>query len=156
MLRRIVLFLYFLFLASPAYAMQGQVVGITDGDTIKVITKNGFERIRLYGVDSPEKAQAYGISAKDFMTVMLKDKVVEISPVGSVSYDRVVAVVMYGTQCVQEQLLLSGYAWVDPKYCTKSFCTAWKSLQGIAMQNKVGLWRDPMPVQPWEWRRQRR
>jgi len=156
MLRRIVLFLYFLFLASHAYAMQGQVVGITDGDTIKVITKNGFEKIRLYGVDSPEKSQAYGISAKDFMTVVLKNKVVEISPVGSVSYDRVVAVVMYGTQCVQEQLLLSGYAWVDPKYCTKSFCTAWKSLQGIAMQNKVGLWRDPMPVQPWEWRKQGR
>ena len=151
----IVLFLS-VFEVASVYAKTATVVSVVDGDTIKVIDETGLTVVRLYGIDSPEKKQAYGMAAKDFTAVMVEGKMVDVSPVDTDRYGRTVAVVMLGTQCLQEQLILSGYAWVYPDYCRKLFCSAWSSLQGISAGNRVGLWADPVPVQPWTWRRIRR
>jgi len=151
-----IIIFFILLLASPANARLVTVVSVTDGDTIKVINETGLTTVRLYGIDSPEKKQAFGLVAKDFVEVMIKGKVVDIAPVDVKHYDRygrTVAVVMLGTQCVQEQLLLAGYAWIYPQYCKKSFCRAWEKLQGISAGNRVGLWAAPVPVQPWVWRK---
>jgi len=158
-MRQVIAFIVFflsVFAVASVYAKTATVVSVVDGDTIKVIDETGLTTIRLYGIDSPEKKQAYGQAAKDFVETMVTGKTVEISPVNTDKYRRTVAVVMLGTQCLQEQLLLSGYAWVYPDYCKKSFCNAWRSLQGISAGNRVGLWADPVPVQPWTWRRIRR
>ena len=154
-MRQIIILFAFL-LATSVHAEPATVVNVVDGDTLKVATEQGITIVRLYGIDSPEKKQAYGQAAKDFVETMVTGKTVEISPVNTDKYRRTVAVVMLGTQCLQEQLLLSGYAWVYPDYCKKSFCNAWRSLQGISAGNRVGLWADPVPVQPWTWRRIRR
>jgi len=148
-----IIILFFLLVASIAQAKPATVVRVIDGDTIKVVDEIGLTTIRLYGIDSPEKSQAFGLAAKDFVDVMIKGKVVDVLPTGGRTYDRSVAVVMLGTQCVQEQLLLAGYAWVYPQYCKKSFCQAWEKLQGISAGNRVGLWSGPAPVQPWVWRK---
>jgi len=145
-----------LLIAATAQAKTATVVSVVDGDTIKVIDEAGLTTIRLYGIDSPEKKQAYGMAAKDFTETMVEGKTVDILPTGEYTYGRTVAIVMLGTQCLQEQLILSGYAWVYPDYCKKSFCNAWSSLQGISAGNRVGIWADPVPVQPWTWRRIRR
>ena len=155
-MRQIIIILVTLFTAATAGATPAKVVSVVDGDTIKVIDQTGLTTIRLYGIDSPEKKQAYGMAAKDFTTVLVAGKMVDISPVDTDRYGRTVAIVMLGTQCLQEQLILSGYAWVYPDYCKRSFCNAWSSLQGISAGNRVGLWADPVPVQPWTWRRIRR
>jgi len=155
MRKTIIAIIVFLFAAS-AQAQPATVVSVVDGDTIKVIDETGLTTIRLYGIDSPEKKQAYGMAAKDFVKTMVEGRMVDVSPVDIDRYGRTVAVVMIGTQCIQEQLVLSGYAWVYPQYCRKSFCNAWRSLQGISAGNRVGLWAGPAPVQPWEWRKARR
>jgi len=154
-MRQIIIILVLLFAVS-AQAKTATVVSVIDGDTIKVIDETGLTTVRLYGIDSPEKQQAYGLAAKDFTETMVEGKMVDVLPTGKYTYSRTVAVVMLGTQCLQEQLLLSGYAWVYPQYCHKQFCNAWTSLQGISAGNRVGLWADPVPVQPWTWRRIRR
>jgi len=155
-MRKALTIIIFLLLSASAYATTATVVSVIDGDTLKVINETGMTTVRLYGVDSPEKKQAFGPAAKDFVETMAAGKVVDVSPIDTDRYGRTVAVVMLGTQCLQEQLILAGYAWVYPDYCKKSFCGAWSKLQGISAGNRVGLWAGPVPVQPWEWRKARR
>jgi len=146
--------LFLILLTSSAQAMQATVVSVVDGDTLKVVNANGQATIRLYGVDSPEKKQPFGLAAKSFTSSFVEGKPVEITPMDTDRYGRTVAVIKIGTQCLQEQLLLSGYAWVYPQYCLKPFCSTWTTFQDISVGNRVGLWADPSPVQPWEWRKQ--
>jgi len=153
---RQIIVLLALLIAVSVQAKTATVVSVIDGDTIKVIDETGLTTVRLYGIDSPEKKQAYGMAAKDFVETMVEGEMVDVLPTGEYTYGRTVAIVMLGTQCLQEQLILSGYAWVYPDYCKKSFCNAWATLQGISAGNRVGLWADPVPVQPWTWRRIRR
>ena len=153
---RQIIVLAFLLIAASVQADTGTVVRVIDGDTIKIANEQGIVTVRLYGIDSPEKSQAHGQSARDFTASQVFDKIVDVASVGRDRYGRTVALVMVGTQCLQEQLLLQGYAWVYPQYCRERFCQAWTTLQGISAGNKVGLWRDPAPVQPWVWRKQAR
>jgi len=142
-----------LLLATSAQAELARVTRVIDGDTIEVTLSGKTESIRLYGVDSPEIKQAYGMSARNFTETFVNGKMVDIIFTGDGGWGRRSAIVMYGTQNLQEQLILAGYAWVYPQYCRKSFCTAWSTLQGISAGNRVGLWAQPAPVRPWEWRR---
>jgi len=151
-MRKIIILIFLLFFSS-AHADPATVVKVVDGDTIKVANEKGITIVRLYGVDSPEKIQAFGLAAKNFTISQVFGKVVDIAPVNKDRYGRTVAIVMVGTQCLQEQLILQGYAWVYPQYCKESFCQAWSTLQGISAGNRVGLWIDPAPVQPWVWRK---
>jgi len=144
-----------LLLATSAYAEPARVTRVIDGDTIKVTHSGITESVRLYGIDSPEISQAYGLSAKDFTEKFVEGKTVDVIDMGDGGWGRRSAIVMYGTQNLQEQLLLAGYAWVYPRYCRQSFCSAWTTLQGISAGNRVGLWVQPAPVRPWEWRRAR-
>jgi len=152
---KLLVFFATILLATSAHSELATVTRVIDGDTIEVTLSGKTESIRLYGIDAPEKKQAFGLAAKDFVEVMVGGKMVDILLVGGKDrYERPVAIVMYGTQNLQEQLILAGYAWVYPQYCRKSFCTAWSTLQGISAGNRVGLWAQPAPVRPWEWRRQ--
>ena len=153
----LIIFTFFVvFCAALVHAEPATVVNVVDGDTLKVATEQGITIVRLYGVDSPEKSQAHGQSARDFTASQVFGKIVDVASVGRDRYGRTVALVMVGTQCLQEQLILQGYAWVYPQYCRERFCQAWTTLQGISAGNKVGLWMDPAPVQPWVWRKQAR
>ena len=53
---------------------SGQVVSILDGDTIEVLHNNHPERIRLNGIDCPEKGQAYGNRAKQAASALVFGK----------------------------------------------------------------------------------
>ena len=57
---------------------------------------------------------------------------------------------LFGNAGIGKSAILN---YIYPQYFKKNFCTAWKSLQNIAVENKLGLWADPMPVQPWVWRK---
>lgn len=152
----ILIFILSLCAVTSTYAKPGTVVNVVDGDTIKIITDTGMTTVRLYGVDCPEKKQAFGIKAKTFTTDLVKGKVVDVSTINTDRYGRTVAIVTVDNKTLQEQLVVTGHAWVYPQYCKKKFCPAWQTLQKISADNKWGLWADPMPVQPWVWRKQKR
>jgi endonuclease YncB( thermonuclease family) len=156
MVRQLTILIFLLILATTGNASPALVVDVVDGDTLKVVESDKFTTVRLYGIDCPEKKQQQGINAKLFIENMVEGKTVDINPINTDRYGRTVAIVMFGDQCLQEQLLVSGYAWVYPQYCKKKFCPAWQTLQKISADNKWGLWADPMPVQPWVWRKQQR
>jgi endonuclease YncB( thermonuclease family) len=151
-----ILFLFFL-LCIPAGAktIQGRVVNITDGDTIKVVTDGKQIKIRLYGIDTPEKKQAFGQAAKKQISTLLTQNV-SIEKKDIDRYGRTVGIVFTSTGTnVNEEMVRSGFAWTYKKYCRSSFCSDWLEMENNARNNKIGLWQQKA-VPPWEWRKLQR
>ena len=136
----------------PAFAHErfaGRVVGITDGDTISVMREGRSVRVRLEGIDCPERGQDFGQRAKQFTSEMAfgKDAVVEVRDVNR--YGRLVARVSVGGEDVSLALLRSGLAWHYTKYSRDPKLA---EAEIAAKAAKLGLWSRPAPTPPWEFR----
>jgi micrococcal nuclease len=101
------------------------------------------EKIRLYGVDCPEKRQAFGTKAKQFAFTMVYRKVVEVEPMDTNLYGRTIGLVSINGKSINEELVKNGFAWVFTRYCDKPFCNQWYKYQDEARQKKLGLWLSP-------------
>ena len=145
--------LFFAFGQPRIYAdvvWQGKVVGVSDGDTITVMNHGRGERIRLYGIDCPEKRQAFGKRAKQFTSDMVFGKNVEVRPVTTDRYGRTVAWVYVNRTCLNEELLKAGLAWHYKRYSTERHLA---QLENEARAARTGLWSDPHAIPPWDFRR---
>ena len=154
-MNRIFISLVFVFaFGSAAFAdFSGRVVGISDGDTIKVLHDGKAERIRLNGIDCPEKAQPFGTKAKQFTSAMVFGKDVTIQVKDTDKYGRTVAdVILPDGRSLNRELVAAGLAWWYRKYSKDE---SLGQLEAEAKTAKRGLWADPEPVPPWEWRRRR-
>lgn len=129
------------------------VVGFMDGDTIKVLLNGKEERIRLYGIDSPEKKQAYGQAATAAIKQILTGRKIKIEIIDVDRYGRSVAIVYADGKSANEIMVKGGYAWVYPQYCKMQVCAEWKGYEGEAKGLKMALWKDGNPDPPWEWRK---
>jgi endonuclease YncB( thermonuclease family) len=161
MSKRIAYFLYLpvillLLLPCLAWAWSGKVIGIADGDTITVLHDKQPQKIRLYGIDCPEKRQPFGKKAKQFTSQLVFGKVVEVEPVTMDRYGRIVAFVRVENLTVNEELIKEGLGWVYVRYCKLPLCAEWQGLQLAAQNQRRGLWRDSNHIPPWEYRRQKR
>jgi len=132
------------------------VVGVTDGDTIKVMRAHKEVKVRLYGIDCPERGQPFSRKAKEFTSDMVFGKIVEVHRMDTDRYGRTVALVAVDEQLLNEELVKAGYAWVYDFYCSESICESWKAFQQRAKFSKKGIWSEPNPVPPWEFRRKNR
>ena len=113
----VILLLLFIILPVLSWAWSGNVVGVADGDTIEVMHDGKGEKIRLYGIDCPEKKQDFGQRAKKFTSQKVFGKVVEVEQIDTDRYGRTVALVYLGNKySLNEALIASGYAWVYKKY----------------------------------------
>jgi len=149
---RLFLALIVLFLPGIADAdFSGRVVGVSDGDTIKVLHNGKAEKIRLHGIDCPEKGQAYGTKAKQFTSEMVFGKDVAVHVTDTDRYGRTVADVILpdGTN-LNRELVKAGLAWWYGKY---SGDATLGQLEAEARASRRGLWVDPKPVPPWCWRK---
>ena len=139
-----------------AHAWIAKVVSVTDGDTIKVYNVDkGQVKIRMYGIDTPEKAQPYGKAAGKHLAFLIAGATVEIETVTKDRYGRTVGIVTDNEANINQEMVRSGYAWVYQRYCDKPFCDFWLALEKEAKAGKIGLWQEPNPVPPWEWRRRK-
>lgn len=137
-----------------AKSIDGRVVRVSDGDTITVLTAgNRQKKIRLYGIDAPEKRQAFGEKSRQALAGFVAGKTVKVDVLDVDRYGRNVGVVSEGSQNINRVMVANGMAWVYGYYCKKSFCNEWKNLDVQAQKSQKGLWRDPAPVPPWEWRK---
>jgi endonuclease YncB( thermonuclease family) len=134
---------------------SGKVVGVADGDTITVMREGRGAKIRLYGVDAPEKHQPFGTQAKKFTSNLVFGKIVtvEIRDIDR-RWGRLVGDVKLsdGTK-LSEELVKAGMAWWYEKYASKD--EHLRILQMAAKADRRGLWVDPNPVPPWEFRRKK-
>jgi micrococcal nuclease len=141
---------------ATAAAWSGKVVGVIDGDSIRVLHEGRQEQISLWGIDCPEKKQDFGTKAKQATSTLVFGKFVEVEPATTDRYGRTVAFVRVGDTLVNEELIRQGLAWVYTRYCDRPICQEWKKLEAEAREKKRGLWSMPKPVAPWEFRRQGR
>ena len=152
-------FLFFL-LTQPAnsWSWSGEVVGITDGDTITVLNSKTLKdvKIRLYGIDTPERGQAFSKRGRQFTSEFAYGKVVEVKVMATDRYGRTVAMIYVDKTLLNEEFVKAGLAWVYWKYCHHPICESWKNFQIGARMDKRGLWADPDRIPPWEFRRKKR
>ena len=113
---------FFLVLPCPALGWSGKVIGVADGDTITVLRDKQPQKIRLYGIDCPEKRQPFGNKAKQFTSELVFGKVVEIEPIATDRYGRTVAFVRIENITVNEELIKEGLGWVYMRYCKLPLC----------------------------------
>ena len=139
-----------------AHAWMAKVVSVTDGDTIKVYNAElGQVKIRFYGIDTPEKGQPYGKAAGKYLASLVAGAAVEVESVTKDRYGRTVGIVWDNETNINQEMVRSGYAWVYQRYCDKPFCDYWLALENEAKTSKFGLWQEPNPIPPWEWRRRK-
>ena len=140
--------------AALAEEFSGKVVAVKDGDTIEVMHEGRAVRIRLAEIDTPEKRQPWGKRAKQFTSGLTYKKVVTVRPVTTDCYRRTVAhVILPDGASLSRELVKAGMAWHYKRYSKSAELAA---LENEARAAKRGLWAEPNPVPPWEWRRQRR
>jgi len=137
-------------LVSPGWTgdFSGQVVGVIDGDTIDVLHNGQAERIRLNGIDCPEKRQPFGKKAKQFTSTLVYGKEVTIQAHRKDRHGRTVGdVVLADGTNVSRELVKAGFAWWYRQYSKDESLGA---LEAEARQAKRGVWADPNPIPPWE------
>ena len=131
---------------------QGKVVGITDGDTATVLTSaNEQVKIRIYGIDCPEKKQAFGTKARAFLASLIFGQTVIIQPSGKDLYGRTIAKISYEDRDIGLTMIQYGYAWWYQQYAKKE--TDYKKAQAKAREQQLGLWQDANPVEPSKFRK---
>ena len=144
-----------------AAVLQGEVVGVSDGDTVKVLDSNHqIVTIRLMGIDAPEKAQAFGQRSKQSLSSLVFRQQVEVEWSKKDKYGRIVGKIrsLDGTDVCLAQVS-SGMAWHYKQYSSEQSAAdrfRYSEAEAKARSNGVGLWRDSAPTPPWEWRRSKK
>lgn len=132
--------------------MIGKVVSVADGDTITIIENldNGRFKIRLYGIDAPEKKQDFGQKAKQYLSSLIFNKEVKIKFTEIDRYGRIIGKVYLNDIEINIEMLKAGMAWHYSRYDqTSAYITAEKQ----ARKNGIGLWSMKNPIPPWNFRR---
>ena len=147
----VVLLLYSISIA-PILAFTGEVVSVLDGDTIEVLHNGKAQRVQLYGIDCPETGQPFGSNAKQATSAMVFAMNVTLEIHGKDKYGSILADVLLadGTN-VNHALVKDGWCWRYRKHTPND--TALEKLETEAIEAGRGLWADPQPVPPWEWRK---
>jgi len=129
---------------------EPKVVGIIDGDTIKIVQNKQEYKVRLAEIDCPERGQPFGTQAKNLTSNLVFGKTVEIKSGGWDRYHRVIGeVFLPDGRSLNKELVRSGLAWQYKHYSKDN---EYEKLEREARQAKRGLWIDKHPVSPWEWR----
>jgi micrococcal nuclease len=141
-------------MVSKAETIHGKVIHISDGDTLKVLTSSNKQvRIRLAGIDTPEKAQPFGTKAKQALASLTFQKQVIVDVETKDRYGRTVGRVYVQGVDVSAELVRQGLAWVYRKYTKDQKLYA---LEVEAKKAKRGLWSSLHPIEPWLWRKGKR
>ncbi|WP_266202291.1 thermonuclease family protein [Pontibacter kalidii] len=139
---------------GPDATAGDKVVGVKDGDTV-VLLRNGEEvTVRLYGVDTPEKNQAYGQRAKQYTSDLVFGKSVRLIVNNKDRYGRTVGtIILPDGRNLNEELIRNGYAWHYKEYSKDQNLA---NAEVDARRYKRGLWQDSNPIAPWDFRKNQR
>ena len=111
-------------------------------------------RVRLEGIDTPERAQPFGRKAGQTLAKKVFGRVVQVDDLGKDRYGRTPGIVWRGKRNVNLELVREGWAWWYRKYAPKNKELA--TAEAAARKAKRGLWADAKPIPPWDWRQSER
>ncbi len=129
--------------------ISGKVIGVSDGDTIKLLVEKEQLIVRLDGIDAPEFKQSYGQKAKQALSDYVFGREVTVEVTSEDRFGRAIGLIWLEGTNVNERMLESGWAWhfkstnSDPRFA---------KLELEAQGAKRGLWADDSPVAPWDFR----
>ena len=134
--------------------LVGKVIKITDGDTINVLTDDyETHKIRLSGIDAPEKNQAFGNKSKQALMDLIIGKLVRVEYNKLDKYRRLVGKVIFNDQDVNLRQIELGLAWHYKKYEKEQDVedrSLYANAEYQAQRDKLGLWHDASPTAPWD------
>lgn len=138
---------------KPAEIIRGKVVAITDGDTIQVLVNKSPVVVRLNAIDAPEMTQPFSTKCKSALSDKIGGKVVAVKVTGKDRYGRTLGDVSIDEGgkplSVNEWMIEEGWAWHFVKYSSSKTLA---KMEADARKGKRGLWADPKPEAPWDYR----
>ena len=149
-------------LSASTYAdvLTGRVVGVADGDTVTVLDDSRQQhKIRLMGIDAPEKKMPFGNRSKQALSELVFDRQVQIEYSKNDKYGRIVGKIIVGGVDANLAQIKAGMAWHYKQYQreqTEGDRIAYALAEDDAKVTKRGLWKDADPMPPWEWRKQQK
>jgi len=139
-----------------AETITGLVVGVADGDTTTVLDADKVQhKIRLAGIDAPEKKQAFGNRSKESLSDLVFDKTVSVETNKRDRYRREIGKVLVNGRDVNLVQVERGMGWFYRQYQREQSPNdrkLYEAAEDAAKAGRRGLWRDTDPVSPWEFR----
>jgi len=154
-------YLLTLFLIFPIFAntITGKVIKIVDGDTIHLLLDNhNKEKIRLAGIDAPERKQAHGNKAKKFLSSMISNRLVTVKYNKRDRYGRIVGKILYNNEDINLKMVKVGYAWWYKKYKREQSIDdqiSYRVAENNARKFNLGLFQNEA-IPPWKWRKNKK
>ena len=137
---------------AAANVIHGRVVGVSDGDSVTVMdVQKTQHKIRLAGIDAPERAQAYGQKAKESLSDLVFGKSVDVEWSKQDRYGRIVGMITLAGVDINLEQIKRGMAWHYKQYQNEQSPedrVAYAQSESQARDKKLGLWRDPAPIEP--------
>jgi endonuclease YncB( thermonuclease family) len=141
-----------------AHEVGGRVVAVQDGDTVTILDGARVQhRVRIAGIDAPEKSQAFGDAAKQSLARLVHGRQVEARCPKRDRFGREVCSVFLGGRDVGLEQVRGGYAWWYREYAREQSPgdrASYEAAETDARQSRRGLWSDPAPQPPAAYRRQ--
>ncbi len=140
--------------SSSSSDLVGRVVKVADGDTITVLDASKTQhKIRLQGIDAPEKGQAFGKVSRQYLAGMVAGREVRVAWQKKDRYQRILGTVFVDGKEANLEMLKAGLAWHYKKYDSTP---AYAQAESEARAAKRGLWQDKNPIEPHEFRKQKK
>jgi len=141
-------------LPALAASFTGEVYRVVDGDSIEIFFNEQPMLISLHGIDCPDRKQAYSAAAKRFTTELVFQKEVEVVVVDQDQLGRISGeVLLPDGRSLNQELVKAGLAWWSREQAPED--RKLEALEKAARKSKKGLWEDPHPVPPWDYRESR-
>ena len=139
---------------EPAETIKGKVVSVADGDTMTILTDSKERiKVRLYGIDAPEKGQDFSSKARTYLNDLCYGKTVKVKKKGIDQYDRVLGIVYLDELNLNREMVKEGLAWYYNHYVEDPVL---EELEKTARQQKLNIWSLKSPTPPYEYRKKQR
>jgi len=146
---------------SAETPLRGEVIRVTDGDTVVIEPEKGGKNItcRLYGIDSPEtekrdrRGQPYAKEAAEELKKLILGQQVEVATTGEKTHNRDVCIIRNNGMDINREMIKRGYAWAYRKHLESPYASEYIEAENEARVQRSGIWRQANPLPPWEFKK---